>query len=201
MDVKDRLFKAAKAEFSEKGFKEASLRNISKAASVTTGAFYVYFKSKEDLFMQTVSPAVEGLLDYYRSYGDTYFTLSFEEQKRMMFEPNNNLIDVMINYVYDRIELFQIALTKSAGTKYENLIDLFVDVEELTTSRMIQVFSDNGVKVNKISKESIHILISANFTAFFEPIKHGFDRQTAKEHIAELRRFFNAGWRELLFGD
>ena len=41
---------AAKAEFMEKGFREASLRNIAKSAGVTTGALYGYYGSKEELF-------------------------------------------------------------------------------------------------------------------------------------------------------
>lgn len=44
------ILSAAMKEFLEKGFRAASLRSIVKAAGVTTGAFYGYFKSKEDLF-------------------------------------------------------------------------------------------------------------------------------------------------------
>ena len=40
---------AAMQEFLKKGFKSASLRNIVKIAGVTTGAFYGYYDSKEDL--------------------------------------------------------------------------------------------------------------------------------------------------------
>ena len=44
------ILNAAKAEFLEKGFRSASLRNIVKTACVTTGTFYGYYSSKEDLF-------------------------------------------------------------------------------------------------------------------------------------------------------
>lgn len=40
------IHNAAKAEFMEKGFREASLRNIAKSAGVTTGALYGYYGSK-----------------------------------------------------------------------------------------------------------------------------------------------------------
>ena len=46
----ERIHQAAKAEFLEKGYKDASLRNIVKSVGMTTGAFYGYYKSKEDLF-------------------------------------------------------------------------------------------------------------------------------------------------------
>ena len=50
---------AAKVEFMEKGFQAASLRNIVKTAGVTTGAFYGYYDSKEELFAALVDPAYE----------------------------------------------------------------------------------------------------------------------------------------------
>ena len=43
-------------EFQERGFRDASLRNIVKTAGVTTGAFYGYFSSKEALFASIVEP-------------------------------------------------------------------------------------------------------------------------------------------------
>ena len=43
----ERIHRAAKAEFLEKGYKDASLRNIVKSVGMTTGAFYGYYKSKE----------------------------------------------------------------------------------------------------------------------------------------------------------
>ncbi|MDE6602502.1 MAG: TetR/AcrR family transcriptional regulator, partial [Lachnospiraceae bacterium] len=49
------ILSAAMEEFLEKGFKSASLRNIVKTAGVTTGAFYGYYDSKEDLFEALVS--------------------------------------------------------------------------------------------------------------------------------------------------
>ena len=50
MNTLDNIHKAAKKEFLDKGFQMASLRNIVKNAGVTTGAFYGYYKSKEELF-------------------------------------------------------------------------------------------------------------------------------------------------------
>ena len=46
----NRIFSAALQEFLEKGYQSASLRNIVKMAGVKTGAFYGYYKSKEELF-------------------------------------------------------------------------------------------------------------------------------------------------------
>ena len=51
----ENIHRAAKAEFLEKGYKDASLRNIVKSVGMTTGAFYGYYKSKEELFESNFS--------------------------------------------------------------------------------------------------------------------------------------------------
>lgn len=46
-ETKERLLISAKKEFVEKGYLQASLRNICKNAGVTTGALYFFFQDKE----------------------------------------------------------------------------------------------------------------------------------------------------------
>ncbi len=59
------ILSAAMEEFLEKGFKSASLRNIVKTAGVTTGAFYGYYDSKEDLFEALVSEQYGYIMDCF----------------------------------------------------------------------------------------------------------------------------------------
>jgi len=47
---KQEVINAALKEFSEKGYKGASLNNILKNAEISKGTFYYHFKSKEDLY-------------------------------------------------------------------------------------------------------------------------------------------------------
>ena len=60
-DTRKRLLKAAAKEFSERGYKGASLRQICSASGVTTGALYFFFESKEDLFRNVVKPVMDPL--------------------------------------------------------------------------------------------------------------------------------------------
>ena len=63
----ENIHRAAKAEFLEKGYKDASLRNIVKSVGMTTGAFYGYYKSKEELFEAIVGEHYEYILKRFRS--------------------------------------------------------------------------------------------------------------------------------------
>ncbi len=47
--TKTRLRQAAMACFAEQGFKETQIADITRAAGVATGTFYVHFKSKEEI--------------------------------------------------------------------------------------------------------------------------------------------------------
>ena len=50
----------------EKGYKGASLRNIVKSVGMTTGAFYGYYKSKEELFEALVGEHYEYILERFK---------------------------------------------------------------------------------------------------------------------------------------
>jgi AcrR family transcriptional regulator len=50
-DKKEKLLAAAKELFSKQGFKATNVSQITKAAGIATGTFYLYFTSKEQIFM------------------------------------------------------------------------------------------------------------------------------------------------------
>ena len=49
IETRKKILKAAKALIAEKGFEDTSIGDIVKAAGVSTGSFYTYFKKKEDV--------------------------------------------------------------------------------------------------------------------------------------------------------
>ena len=56
--TEQKLLASGRAEFLKKGYAKASLRDICKAAGVTTGAFYVSFESKEALLSAMLDPVI-----------------------------------------------------------------------------------------------------------------------------------------------
>jgi AcrR family transcriptional regulator len=50
-----RLLDAAAKEFGERGFHDAAISHITQSAGVGLGTFYVYFKSKEEVFRAVVA--------------------------------------------------------------------------------------------------------------------------------------------------
>ena len=50
-DKKQEIFKYGKELFSTKGYKDTNVSGITKAAGMATGTFYLYYTSKDSLFM------------------------------------------------------------------------------------------------------------------------------------------------------
>jgi len=48
--TRERLLRAAEAEFGEKGFHDGAISGITRRAGVALGTFYTYFESKEEIF-------------------------------------------------------------------------------------------------------------------------------------------------------
>ncbi len=69
--TKEKLINSAIKVFSEKGFFNTKISDIVNEAGVAQGTFYLYFKSKEDIFLeivQTVASQISEIIDNYLSY-------------------------------------------------------------------------------------------------------------------------------------
>ena len=76
----EKIQDAALAEFLDKGFQGAFLRQIVKNAGVTTGAFYGYFSSKEALFNALVEPHAAALMGRFMDAQTSFAELPEEQQ-------------------------------------------------------------------------------------------------------------------------
>src|ERR1700677_2112466 len=53
-----RIQDAARTVFAERGYQGASIELISRAAQLSVGALYLYFRSKEDLYVSLIEDAL-----------------------------------------------------------------------------------------------------------------------------------------------
>lgn len=113
MNTLDNIHKAAKKEFLDKGFQMASLRNIVKNAGVTTGAFYGYYKSKEELFDALVGKQYEHIMKMYIDVQNGFKKLDANTQQTSMGEVAKDCMDNMLDYMYENEDEFRLILLSS----------------------------------------------------------------------------------------
>ena len=192
------ILDAGKKEFLLKGYLSASLRNIVKEAGVTTGAFYGYYKSKEDLFDALVAEPYQVLMAKFTQAQNAFASLPPEEQPEQMGEISGDCMDWMVEYIYENFDAVKLLICCAEGTKYENFIHEMVEIEVDYTHRFVAVLRGLGQRVPDIDSQLEHILVSGMFSAFFEMVVHDMPRKQAVKYVKELRAFYTAGWEEIM---
>lgn len=192
------IHRAAKAEFLEKGFKSASLRNIVKTAGVTTGAFYGYYGSKEELFAALVDEAYDYTMTRYRQAHECFENLPIQEQPNQMDKLSQECMNDLLIYTYKHMEEFHLILKCSEGTKYACMVDEMVELEVQATHKYYKVLEQLGSPAVKIDERLEHILATGMLNAYFEMVLHKMPIADAKIYLQELCGFYTAGWLKIM---
>ena len=147
----EKIQEAARAEFLDKGFQGASLRQIVKNAGVTTGAFYGYFSSKEALFNALVEPHATALMGKFMEAQISFAELPEEQQLEHMGVESGTYPDWMGQHR----EPVKLLLTRAEGTSYERFVHNMVEVEVVlhhVLGRLLQMLG-NAKQVLGIQKD------------------------------------------------
>ncbi|HIT06828.1 MAG TPA: TetR/AcrR family transcriptional regulator [Candidatus Scybalocola faecipullorum] len=192
------ILSAAMKEFLEKGFRAASLRSIVKAAGVTTGAFYGYFKSKEDLFEALVGTQYAYFLNCFCEAQKQFAQLPPQQQPENLGSISGACMYDMLLYAYEHLNEFKLILCCSEGTRFANLIDEMAEIETKGTHDYLEVLKALGRPSPPIDERLEHILITGMFNTFFELIIHEMPLEEAKHYLQEMRAFYTAGWMKIM---
>lgn len=193
-----RIHQAAKAEFLEKGFRGASLRNIVKSVGMTTGAFYGYYKSKEELFEALVGEPHDYLIGRFKDAQREFAQLPHEQQPEVMGDISGLCMYDMLHYAYAHLEECKLILCCSEGTRFSGLIDEMVEIEVESTHTYLAVLNELGRPSPKIDPKLEHILTTGMFHTFFELVIHEMPLRDAENYIREMRAFYTAGWMKIM---
>ena len=193
-----RIHQAARKEFRERGFHGASLRSIVKSLGMTTGAFYGYYKSKEDVLAPVDEDHYRYLLDRFRQAQEEFAHLPYACQPEVLGDFSGACMFDMLHYAYDHLEDCQLLLCCAEGTRFAGLVDEMVQIEIDATHNYFQVLEELGRPVPDIDLRLEHILITGMFRTFFELIIHAMPLNEAEKYLREMRAFYTAGWMKIM---
>ena len=194
----ENIEQAALAEFLDKGFQGASLRQIVKNAGVTTGAFYGYFSSKEALFASIVEPHAAALMGRFMEAQLSFAELPETEQPAHVGKESGAYLTWMVDYICQHREPVKLLLCGAEGTSYENFVHNMVEVEVEATLEYIEVLRRAGQEVPPLDRSLCHIIASGMFNGIFEIVVHDMPRDQAMRDVDQLRAFYTAGWSKLM---
>ena len=77
-DIHRRILQAARGEFLQKGFKDTSMRTISRLSGVTLSNIYNYFRDKDDIFRAVLPPLLNAFEQLFAEHNsDDYLSKDF----------------------------------------------------------------------------------------------------------------------------
>ena len=193
-----KIHEIATAEFLEKGFRGASLREIVRKAGVTTGAFYGYYKSKEELFSALVKPHADYILNYFKGQVAKFMEIPKNEWADNMTSYSKDGMVHIFEYAWEHREAFRLILNASEGTDFENFIHDIVEVEINITHVFYEEMEKQGFKPYAFDPNLEHTIISGEFSALFELIVHDVSFEDGRKCAEELHDFYEAGWQSVL---
>lgn len=124
------ILNAAKEEFLEKGYKNASMRSIAKKANMTVGNLYRYYKNKEDINLSIVGP----------TYREISAALKELINDSLLMEPRVYDVKPEMNKLMERLDTFSRKLINIYSKKQTefNILILHSRINE----EIIKYFSD-----------------------------------------------------------
>ena len=193
----EKVKKAIKEEFLEKGFEDASIRSIGARAGMTSAGLYRHYADKEAMFNAMVEPLIDSIKKWTARYSDKKNSLvDSGVLNEELF--GDTFVDMIKEVILPRRDEFILLMSRSGGTKYENFIHDYVEGKQKEFLEAIRHLKEKGYPVAELSEEELHMLLSAYLTACFEPIIHDYDDGMVEKYLNTVHDFFMPGWLKIM---
>ncbi len=192
--VYERIIAAAKREFLENGYKDASLRTIAAAADTSTNSIYVRFGDKEGLFSVIVEPVLNEMVERFLKIQEEFHGMNRESQMERMPEYADGGTAELVDYMYQHLDEFRLLLDASYGTRFHNFVDELVRIEVEYTYKYMEIAGYPIKCGSAMTEKLLHIVTTSRFESIFEVIRHGMSREEAAEYIELLSRYHRQGF-------
>lgn len=151
IEKKEKIIKAGFELICEKGYYNTNTAEIAKAAGVSTGIIYQYFKDKHDIL-------VEGI----KRYASDIFYPMLNVTSNIKIDKNNldSILRNMINAFVENHKLSQIAHEEIMSMTHSDkeIAEFFQENEMAMTKNISKILFDNGFDSNNLD-EKVHIAV------------------------------------------
>ncbi len=192
----EEILKSAMKNFSEVGFRAASIRNICRDAGVTNGAFYAHFKSKDELFAALVEDCLAQFTGTYRDLCD--IKIESAEDVVNVFKTTYTSVELLIRYVYENRDVFRLILKCSGGTSCENFVEDLIAEESRGTMAFMESARQYMKKPENISERIAKIGSAIVINSVFDDFVSGVSEEENIKNTRLASDYCIAGMREML---
>lgn len=185
------ILESARAEFLEKGFEKASLKEICAKAQVTTGALYKRYSGKEALFQAVVADTVADLQAVLKEKCSADVHEMSDEALIKAWDMDEDYMMWWFQFLFERYDGFVLLLKCAEGTCYSNFQHDWVEKMTEATYAYYQEAYRRGLTSVFVSEGEMHILLTAFWATIYEPFIHGYTTAQLEAHCRLVCRLFD----------
>ena len=196
--TKEQILESGKRMFLKKGFKSAPLRTIVKEAGFTLGAFYGYYKTKEELFYALTNEAAEGLKRIIDSMNEEIKELPPERMIFDIMEYYNRKLPDIADYIYLHKEEMILLIKCSAGTRYEGYFASLGEENKKLINLGVEKAKSAGIMIQMLETDTFELLMRSYSEMIAKIIIEGRDREQVFRMMKDVGAFFRNGMLSLM---
>ncbi len=185
----NKIIKAAREEFSEKGYSGASLRKIAEKAGATVGAIQTRYKSKDELFGYLLKPLLDDIEALFQNTKAEYYSSAENSFLAGLKTSMQHESTAILHMIFDHYEEAVLLLCRSAGSSFEHSFDGLVQSK---IKESVMFFRKEGAA--NIDEKLLGLLISAQFDSYRRIVAECPDRKTAEGYMDALMVYHFGGW-------
>ncbi len=196
--TQSKILKSGEEYFLKHGFKNAPLRNIVKDAGFTLGAFYGYYKTKEDLFYALTDSVAKGFTDIIFSISEDMNKLPAKQRFFSMLDCYIARLHELVDYICENKNGMILLLSCSDGTKYENFTD---DFRMQTGSRIFAAAKNVTTENLEVDPILVGYLMRGYYDILSRIVVEVDDRQEMFNMLRDVAIVYKNGIIKLAKGD
>lgn len=188
-----KIHEVAMEHFLRDGFRKASLRQIVADAGFTLGAFYGYYKSKEELFEALVVDVANGIIEEVSKMGAGFQKYDSKARLNHMVEVFDLGLSDLLDYLLSHIDETRLLLKCSQGTKYENFLERLMD-------RNLELMKDMTGDEFPLNPLAAKLLVNSYFNLLGDAVLSGESREEIADAMKDIEKLYAGGMVSLMKG-
>ena len=192
------ILESGKKMFLEKGYKAAPLRAIVKEAGYTLGAFYGYYKTKEDLFYALTEETAEGFKKIIEGMNEEIKKLPPERMIFDIMECYYKKLPDIADYIYSHKEDMILLIKCSAGTKYEGFFGSLGANNKELIKLGVEKAKAAGIMIHGLETDTFELLMRSYSEIIAKIIIEGRDKGQVFRMMRDVGAVFRNGMMSLM---
>jgi AcrR family transcriptional regulator len=195
-DIRNAILAAAREEFLAHGYKGTCMRSVAARAGVVLSNMYNYFRNKDEILAEVLSPLMRELERVNREHNaPEYTSLDIFTSEQYQRDSIDSYLRLITRF---RGEL-NLLLFHSHGSRFESFRDEFTDRQTREGVAFLAAMKKKYPRVNTdISPFFLHTMSSWWFSIVGEIVTHDLTDKEIEKFLADYMAFGTAGWKRLM---